>query len=90
MKGFCSKTPCDKHISPKYCPEDKYCDKTNSKVCTKMMVLHANEMSRYAGVLVFKRTSCFKGKCSVFKVASPFTADFMFLPSSLFDLYSFF
>jgi len=64
FKGICDKTPCN---DKKYCPDGKYCDKIN-QVCTKMMVLHVDKMSKSAGILLVKRASCFKGKCSIFKV----------------------
>jgi len=64
-KGTCDQAPCK---DKKYCPDGKYCDKINPQVCTKRTVLHVDEMSRSAGVLIVKRSSCFKGKCSVFKV----------------------
>jgi len=37
------------------------------QVCTKFDVLHVNEMSRSAGVLMVKRSSCLGKKCSVYK-----------------------
>jgi hypothetical protein len=64
-KGTCDKTPCK---DKKYCPKGKYCDRINPQVCMKQMVVHVNHMSLSAGVLVVKRSLCFKGKCSVFKV----------------------
>ena len=67
FKGTCNKAPCKDR---KYCPDGKYCDKINPQVCTKRTVLHVNHMSLSAGVLVVKRSRCFKGKCSVFKVPS--------------------
>merc|ERR1711871_412754 len=49
--------------------DESYCDKSGApQVCQKMQVLHVNHMSRSAGVLVVKRSSCgADGKCSVFK-----------------------
>jgi len=64
-EGTCNKTPCS---DKKYCPDGTYCDKINPQVCMKQLVLHVEEMSRSAGVFVVKRSSCIKGKCSVFKV----------------------
>jgi len=66
------------------CQRGFYCDREKKpdarQVCQKMQVVHVNEMSRSAGVLMAKRTSCkfscqnWKGqrykcsnKCSVFK-----------------------
>ena len=61
---------------PGITPYKGVCDKTNNKAfcdksgapsaCLKIQALHANQMSRSAGVLVLKRSSC-AGKCSVFK-----------------------
>jgi hypothetical protein len=47
-----------------------FCDKSGAPaVCLKMQALHVDSMSRSAGVLVSKRSSCDSrtGKCSVFK-----------------------
>jgi len=66
-KGFCrDKKYCDKY---KGICDESYCDKTGApQVCQKMQVIHVDKMSRSAGVLVMKRTSCDRdGKCSVFK-----------------------
>jgi len=52
IKGVCNKA---------------YCDKVYPQVCSKQIVVHPEEMSRSAGILIVKRSSCFKGKCSVFK-----------------------
>jgi len=52
FKGMCTK---------------QHCDKTNPQVCLKMKVVHVEMMSPMSGLLLFKRSSCFKGKCSVFK-----------------------
>lgn len=58
FKGVCDKTE-----------KKAYCDQSGApQVCQKMKVLHVEEMSRSAGVLIMKRTSCdIRGKCSVFK-----------------------
>ena len=53
FKGMCTK---------------QHCDKTNPQVCLKMKVVHVEMMSAMSGLLIFKRSFCFKGKCSVFKV----------------------
>merc|ERR1711998_286538 len=66
-KGFCrDKKYCDKY---KGICDESYCDKTGApQVCQKMQVIHVHGMSRSAGVLAMKRTSCDRdGKCSVFK-----------------------
>jgi len=66
-KGFCrDKKYCDKY---KGICDENYCDKTGApQVCQKMQVIHVDNMSRDAGVLAMKRTSCDRdGKCSVFK-----------------------
>lgn len=47
-----------------------FCDKSGAPtVCLKMQVIHINKMSRSAGILVLKRSSCDSrtGKCPVFK-----------------------
>ena len=52
------------------CDKKTYCDRRPGarQVCQKMQVLHVNHMSRSAGVLIVKRSSCgADGKCSVFK-----------------------
>ena len=50
------------------CDEQGYCDKSGApQVCQKQQVLHMNHMSRSAGVLVLKRSSCLNGECAVFK-----------------------
>jgi len=50
------------------CDKQGYCDNSGApQVCQKQQVLHINHMSRSAGVLVLKRSSCLNGKCSVFK-----------------------
>jgi hypothetical protein len=44
-----------------------HCDETHPSICVKMDVLHPEEASRGSGVLMIKRTRCFKNKCAVFK-----------------------
>ena len=63
-KGTCNGTPCK---DKKYCPKGKYCDTINPQVCMKRIALHQQRMSRSAGVLIVKRSSCQKNECSVFK-----------------------
>jgi hypothetical protein len=64
---------------PGISPYKGVCDKTDNKafcdtsgapaVCQKRQAMHVNEMSRSAGVLIVKRSSCDSrtGKCAVFK-----------------------
>ena len=68
IKGTCTKTPC---TDPNFCPNDKYCDDVNAVVCSKQTTHHPRGMSTNSGVLIFKRSHCFKHKCSVFKVPAP-------------------
>jgi len=60
LKGVCNKE------TEKVCTENP----NVRQVCQKMRVVHVDQMSRSAGVLMMKRTSCdADGKCSVFKAA---------------------
>ena len=60
-KGVCDKTDNNKAF---------FCDKSGAPaVCQKLQVVHVNFMSRSAGILTMKRSSCDSrtGRCSVFK-----------------------
>jgi len=82
-RGACDGSNCT--VGSQHCPERKwdgdkkpsrpgYCDEVIPQVCSKRVVYHANFQSTSAGVLIFKRSSCFlkhgMRKCSVFKVPS--------------------
>ena len=59
FKGVCDKTD-----------NKAFCDKSGAPaVCQKRQALHVNRMSRSAGILIVKRSSCDSrtGKCSIFK-----------------------